>query len=564
MAERTKNDVVDGMSAEPPRLSSTLVFASGALASLLIGLASLTYPFGHDQAIYAHIGASVLEGDVLYRDIFSLKPPFTAAVHALAQILFGHTMTAIRIFDLLWMGLNCALIAVLVFRIFPGRRFVSILAAFFLAHFYYTFDHWQIAQSDGWANLPLSFAMFLIIRGYGPANGKTSSRRETACWAGAAASIGCALMFKYTFVGFIPILFLALAILNRKKPRRAVWTGASALAGLLFFFGALASLFGGWGALVAYVESQISNISIYASLGAKWQSSGTVTKLLNFQGALFMLDKAPVTFYLGLFGLALCLFRLPGWAKAEFWKAGCVALVIGWLAAAWASTAVQARFHGYHFLPLLPPLAIFAAIFLEDLLEKIYGNLKVRWRRLATGFVLGGILLLPTRGHRDFEMVSHLRQYGYVYSLLDQGKNIEAGWDHRIFAHYANFSIRNTINILRFVDERVSRSDSLFVWGTNAALYFLSGRPRVSNIYSQVQVTGGFGDGSVVELLEELRSNKPEIFLVQRGDAIPFVLRHYKDSKAMLNETTEIRAFVEQNYRHEGRHFNFEVYFLNE
>ncbi|WP_295530185.1 hypothetical protein [uncultured Thioclava sp.] len=72
----------------------------------LIGAYSLLEPFGRDQGIHATIAYALDNGLVTYRDVFNIKPPLTTAVHWLSQVLFGHSMMAIRELDLIFATLT--------------------------------------------------------------------------------------------------------------------------------------------------------------------------------------------------------------------------------------------------------------------------------------------------------------------------------------------------------------------------------------------------------------------------------------------------------------------------
>ena len=97
-----------------------LLAACGITAFL--GLPSLLYPFGFDQANHAFIAHNVLQGEVLYRDLPSLKPPLTTAFHGLALGAFGHSMTSIRIADLAWAIASAAGVTLLAYRAFGRER----------------------------------------------------------------------------------------------------------------------------------------------------------------------------------------------------------------------------------------------------------------------------------------------------------------------------------------------------------------------------------------------------------------------------------------------------------
>src|SRR5512134_3956359 len=69
--------------------------------SILFGVFSLTYPYGHDQGLYAYVATEWVErGRIPYRDVFDHKPPGIYILYALAVALFGTGMWGIRIFDL--------------------------------------------------------------------------------------------------------------------------------------------------------------------------------------------------------------------------------------------------------------------------------------------------------------------------------------------------------------------------------------------------------------------------------------------------------------------------------
>ena len=77
-----------------------------ALAITVVALClvsgGLFFPFGRDQGNYAYPAWAWLDGQMPYRDVYVFKPPATVWVHALAQLLFGHSMVAVRILDLGW------------------------------------------------------------------------------------------------------------------------------------------------------------------------------------------------------------------------------------------------------------------------------------------------------------------------------------------------------------------------------------------------------------------------------------------------------------------------------
>src|SRR5689334_10365233 len=61
----------------------------------------LMFPFGRDQGIYALVGEGILRGQVPYRDLWDFKPPGVFLVYAFAQGIFGKSMLAPRLLEVL-------------------------------------------------------------------------------------------------------------------------------------------------------------------------------------------------------------------------------------------------------------------------------------------------------------------------------------------------------------------------------------------------------------------------------------------------------------------------------
>src|SRR5689334_8861317 len=74
--------------------------AIGAFIAFLFAVPSLSYPFGHDQAVHFYIGREWLRGGLPYRDAFDYKPPAIYALHAMLVALFGEAEWPIRAADL--------------------------------------------------------------------------------------------------------------------------------------------------------------------------------------------------------------------------------------------------------------------------------------------------------------------------------------------------------------------------------------------------------------------------------------------------------------------------------
>ena len=195
-----------------------------SISTVVFGSVSLIYPFGRDQLYYAFLGDALLHGKIFYRDVPMMQMPLTGVIHALAMILFGRNMTAIRILDLFWtMGTSCFIF--LFARKAFQRFWIALLAGYLYSFIYYTNDFWQTAQVDGFLNLPICAALYLVMQGIkgqesgggdsgirNPSSGTPSLHPLLLLSAGAL--IGLALFFKYTIIMLLPAVGLLILGIN--------------------------------------------------------------------------------------------------------------------------------------------------------------------------------------------------------------------------------------------------------------------------------------------------------------------------------------------------------------
>src|SRR5437016_1676680 len=68
---------------------------------VLVGLPTLNFQYGPDQALFAYIGRHLPRGEALYVDVWDVKPPGIFWVYALAADL-PSPVRAVRAFDLIY------------------------------------------------------------------------------------------------------------------------------------------------------------------------------------------------------------------------------------------------------------------------------------------------------------------------------------------------------------------------------------------------------------------------------------------------------------------------------
>src|SRR5579863_771223 len=97
-------------SASPPSAASWKWLAATLVIILIRALPNLRYIIGRDQATYCVIGQGLLQGKLLYRDLWDNKPPGIFYIYSLIVKIFGPVMWSVGAVDILWLLLfSCCL-----------------------------------------------------------------------------------------------------------------------------------------------------------------------------------------------------------------------------------------------------------------------------------------------------------------------------------------------------------------------------------------------------------------------------------------------------------------------
>lgn len=526
------------------------ILALPALGVVVFGIPSLWYPFGFDQSNQAFIAWRVLEGEVLYTDIFSLKPPLITLLHSTALTVFGHRMLAIRIADMLWMLANTCLLAALCVRLVGRDRLgIAALAAAFYAHFYYSLCYWYTAQADGWTNLLSTLAIWLATTRW-----TAAGRHRFALPLLAGTSAALAFWFKYTVAGVLGVVALVF-LLATERSWKARWSdvafcglGALSLCGLI-----VAGLWAS-GAWSGFVDHHVPALVRYAGTGAGEGSvdvsflSGILRKLTALDHAPRLLTGAPMSFTLG--GVAVLLLPWLAWrVRSDRSALAGTAVLAAWAVSAWLSTASQGRFFVYHFLPLFPVAAICCALLVGEAFAGIRAVARSPGQLAAGAVAIAGLLGWATTGATSSGFRPPITAYRHLAQLSSSQTTIQEDWASSYYEFTESFNLRGNLETVRFLSANSGPDDRLLVWGTSSALYFLARLPPPGRIYASVQVMDGFG-GKVDPgaWVAELRSAPPAFIVVQSGDEIPHILGHSTDSAQQLARFPLLRRFLRAQY----------------
>lgn len=491
---------------------------------IIIGGVSLLYPFGRDQGEYATIALENSRGKAVYRDIFNVKPPLTHLTHRLALAIFGQSMLAIRLFDLIWQGTTVFLIIILSDRIIK-KPYIGFLAAFLYLTWYYSLGYWYTAQTDGFLTLLLLISLLAFI----------SYQNKEKVWLVFVTgfAIGMAVMFKYS-IGIL-IIFLLIMIFFRYRTK-----GYKAAFFLIIGFTApiIISIFilAIQGSLDDFVSTQISYILKYNVL------IGSERSLWNFL-SLILFEPVILLSTISMFIFLVLITR----KRFEYGV-----LIFLWWVAAFVHLVVQNKFYIYHAIPLLAPGAIMAGYIISIFYEKTNFTKIPRHFFLFVGTItLLFVSLLPWLKTNQKTMVEFLKADSKLADVYKQFGDYEKG----------DYSVRADMEAAAYLKSQTDENDTLFIWGFEPTVYFLAERSSASRFLYNFPLYGDFGWPELrVQLVEELEQNKPQYIVVVQNDPIPWVTGTENDSISALLEFPELYKLIAERYTFETQIEDFYLY----
>jgi hypothetical protein len=500
-----------------PRMAVLLLLG----LALLLALPTLTYPLGRDQGEFATIARGLLMGRVPYIDMWNPKPPAIFVVYAAAMALLGQTAPALRVLDfpvVLFSGLALYGIGRRI-----GGRAAGLWAALLLAVFYFTETFWTLTQNDGVVLVPMTAAAYAVLR----IDDATGVRR--GLWALAAGALcGLSVWFKYPFALFGAALAFGWLLAARPVLRDGLRLGGAFIVGgaALLLAGVLPLLLAG--ALPEFIRSaQVTsqytaltfNLADFAALmssaiGYRWNQWGL----------------------LGVLALAWPLFR-RGVAWGATWR-----LVLLWLLAGMLIMLSQAKGYDYHWLPMLPPLALLAG----DTLARLIGRIGQgrRWVVIAVALGLYAVLIAGI--------------WPQTWDYLSEQEDAQT-YAGRFVA--GEFRADESLQVVDYLQARVVRGDSLYIWGFRPEVYYLSGLLPATRFIFQFPLVGSWYPPEWrEENADILWAALPPYVLVLQLDYMPWVTGSHEDSNTLLQQYADLNDWLVYNYERDTQIGNFFVW----
>jgi hypothetical protein len=489
--------------------------------SALLGSVSLIYPAGRDQGFFACIADMVRHGRVMYRDISNGIYPMTILLNLVAQVSLGHNMAAIRVLDLLWTMGTAVLLFAFARRVFRRLWLASAIAMMY-SFLYFLGDFWNTAQVDGFLNLPVATAFCAAAFA---ADGHSGVVRGRLWWFLSGLMVAVALFFKPTVGLMLPAIAL-LALFGRRSRASVDWSAlamvlAGALVGALVFMALITTS----GALRDFIELQFRGTLHYVRLGSA--RAGLPTYLADMVGNYVLQPNLGIGAFLAGVGLVLSVvIHTRAGRRARDSDRRAIRWSWVWLACGFASLAVQGKFFQYHYLPLLPGMAVFAVLALDAALTPVWPHVPKQSGRALLVIGVGILLVLCTAYPlrlRDAAQVATGQMPLRDYWMSDHGMG--------------DFRLSEQMVVSDWVRAHTRPNDRIVVWGSDPLIYFLTERGTISRFIANQSLTV---DWSWPELRDEFqdafRNTPPELFLVEHDDAVPWATGSSLDSYEVLKE----------------------------
>jgi hypothetical protein len=512
-------------------------FVVVALAALQI----LVFSFGRDQGIYALVGEGILRGKLPYRDLWDFKPPGIFFVYALAQGIFGKSMLAPRLLEVLGLVLLVVCSGRLA-RTFFGHATVGYVGGAIAALIHAELDFWHTGQPETFGGA-LTFVALVLATG----EGKRS--RRYLRWFGVGIAFGCAALLKPPLGG--GALVCAAYLFKREQQQ----TSARAASGAVILVSA---------GVCVPVLLAVAWFALRGGLGALYWTMHDFTPgytALGWEGR-----RAPEMFY---YALQEAFFKFSAVNTAGVIAAVAITpmslreregvfLVLGVIAMHVTGIAMQGKFFPYHYGATLPLIAFLAGLGLYKL-----------WRRCLAGGTGGVLAFVAFVGAcvamrqavgdlpQDFWERSALRMK-YVLRIppYDRREALDVE-----LATVADVNLAADRAVALELKARTPPAAPVLVWGFEPVIYWLAGRePATRFIYDVPQRTRWQRERARQDMMADLRAHPPAAIVVQHNDVFPMVTGDTLDSRRALATFPELARLLDSRYELTQTIEDFDVY----
>ncbi len=490
----------------------------------------LLYGHGRDQGIYSVVARTVLEGGMPYRDAWDFKPPGIFIVFALARLAFGSGDLAIRVLEVLGLGLTGLGLVELTRRHWNDAR-IGMLAAVIMTLIHAQLEFWHTAQPESFGGM-LTIAALL----FAPRPNKETTSKD---WFVSGVLFGIAGLLKPPLAGgaLIPLLVYAWTNLRAGDPPPP-WKvtlrgivrptllvaagGATPIVLCLLWFVARGSFGDLYRVLFVFTPH-------YTALG--WKDS-TITGMTYYSFTEWLQQYGSVP----TVGLLLAL----GFGFGSKEKPLAV-LAMGVVAMHLIGVTMQGKFFPYHYGATWPVTAILAAHGYHQLAA------RATTRKSKVAFWAFIIIIIFCRTAAKDVPESYLKRTIRRIKLIAGGLRDQKTKDE--LASIADVSCARNRAVANLLKEKVPADRPIFVWGFEPQIYDLAERKSASRyIYDVPQRVEWAKEEHRTVLMNDLQKSPPAAIVVERHDVFPHVTGNGLGSADSLKDFAPLQNLIQEKY----------------
>ncbi|MFX0133855.1 MAG: glycosyltransferase family 39 protein [Candidatus Hodarchaeota archaeon] len=500
----------------------------------ILRIPSLPQPLGPDQGIMSVIGEGILQGKLPYKDFWEMGSPAIFFTYALMFKIFGVSMVAIPITDILVSMLTTFLIFLLANSLW--NRKVGYVSALLFAFFsngvrfgmhaggdiaFGTF--WYIAQRETFM-LPLIVAsIYFIIE---------SKRKDKPSWRLILSGFLAGLAFVYKFPALLIflclLLYLNFGILTtnvQSKARLLIKKNLILISGFILSLIPFVLFFYHNGALKEMTDVIFKYVSsVYGKLDHNYL--GTIKT-----GLIRTYFIAIENFILWIFFITSSVYIIANERNKEN------LLVVVWAIASVLFVISHREFFGYHYMLILPPFTILSGYGVVKALGPNLNFKRMFTEEFEKVFIIGSLLVNLT----FFTTLNFMHYTKFYYYITDK---ISQETYYNFFNAYPkhDYSFPADYKVAQYIKTNTDSDDLIYaLGGIESVIYFLTKRKSPSRfIFSWILFSKSHGQVKQAEeyrqeLLINLKTKKPKYIIIVRS------LNNFEKFPAIYN-------FIRTNY----------------
>lgn len=459
----------------------------------ILRLPSLFEPLWYgDEGIYQVIGNSLNNGKLLYAEIFDNKPPLLYWLYA----ILNSDQFTIRLASLIFGIFSVLVFFLLSKKLFKNKNSIQYLTTFIFALLFgLPILEGNIANAENFMLLPILIAALLIL------NYKSQSLISHLSSLISGLLLGIAFLFKIVAIFDFAAFFIFYFITNFDSLKKSIRLPA-VIVGFFLPILAVSLFFVLNNTFTDFIKAAFfTNIS-YVSYGNKIGG----TPLLLFAKLVLLAG-----------------FTLYVFAKRKKFSTTLLFISI-WFAYSLFNALFSQRPYTHYLLVLLPSLSLMIGLVFQKKYQKI----------IAIFFFIGLLTIIKVFGIPNFN-----KNISYYQNFVSYIKG------EKTMAQYQAFFDKNTpfdYEIARFIRPKISKNETIFVWGNNAQLYQLVGVIPPTKYIVAYHITN-YKDATT-STKNAIDKIKPKfIVLMPNQQIIPFSLMNYSEKIQINNVIIYERVF---------------------